>query len=133
MVPMVEAILLVKSTSCFYSHYIVKLYLLSRGARLRASALLMRSILAESGGLRPSNNRFGLVSKNCEMRANVVTANGNPPCSIAPIVCTWTPANSARHSCVIPTLSLACRMFRPSTRRISRLFTPLGEHLHFPY
>ncbi len=35
-----------------------------RGARLRASAFLMRVVLSRSGGLRPSSRRLGLDSKN---------------------------------------------------------------------
>jgi hypothetical protein len=68
------------------------------GARLRASAFLMRAVRSGSGDRKPSSNRFGLTSKNCEIRANVVTANGKLPCSSAPMVCTCTPDSSDKHS-----------------------------------
>lgn len=73
-------------------------YSVFRGARLRARAFLMRAVRSGSGRRRPSSNRLGLISKNCEIRANVVTANGKLPCSSAPMVCTCTPDNSDKHS-----------------------------------
>jgi len=78
-----------------------------RGARLRARAFLMRAVRSGSGEPKPSSNRFGLTSKNCEIRAKVVTANGKLPCSSAPMVCTCTPDNSDRHSWVRPALRRA--------------------------
>jgi hypothetical protein len=46
------------------------------GARFRAIAFLIRAVRWGSGESSPSSKRFGLVSRNCDRRAKMVSATG---------------------------------------------------------
>lgn len=77
------------------------------GLRFRASALRMVCPRLGSGAFIPFSRLSALAGKYWTMRTNAVTAKGYNPRSMALMVFQWTPANSARHSCVMPASSRA--------------------------